>query len=64
MTPIISFLQDGRLPQDVEEAKKIKKRVARFMILNDVLYKKGLSMPYLKCVDKEEAKYILEEIHE
>ena len=21
-------------------------------------------MPYLKCVDKEEAKYILEEIHE
>ena len=21
-------------------------------------------MPYLKCVDKDEAKYILEEIHE
>ena len=21
-------------------------------------------MPYLKCVDEEEAKYILEEIHE
>ena len=28
MTPIISFLQDGRLPQDAEEAKKIKKRAA------------------------------------
>ena len=64
MTPIISFLQDGHLPQDVEEAKKIKKRVARFMILNDTLYKRGFSMPYLKCVDEEEAKYILEEIHE
>ena len=34
------------------------------MILNDILYKKGFSMPYLKCVDEEEAKYILEEIHE
>ena len=33
------------------------------MILNDILYKKGFSMPYLKCVDEEEAKYILEEIH-
>ena len=40
------------------------KRVARFTILNDTLYKRGFSMPYLKCVDEEEAKYILEEIHE
>ena len=34
------------------------------MILNDTLYKRGFLMPYLKCVDEEEAKYILEEIHE
>ena len=64
MTLIVSFLQDGHLPQDAKKAKKIKKRVARFTILNDVLYKRGFSMPYLKCVDEEEAKYILEEIHE
>ena len=64
MTPIISFLQDGCLPHDVEEAKKIKKRATRFTILNDTLYKRGFSMPYLKCVDEEEAKYILKEIHE
>jgi len=66
MIPIVSFLLDGCLPQDVEEAKKIKKRVARFMILNDILYKRGFSMPYLKCVDvdEDEAKYILEEIHQ
>ena len=64
MTPIVSFLQDGRLPQDAEEAKKTKKRAARFTILNDTLYKRGFFMPYLKCVDENEAKYILEEIHE
>ena len=63
MTPIISFLQDGHLPQNTEEAKKVKKRAARFTILNDALYKRGFSMPYLKCVDEEEARYILEEIH-
>ena len=34
-----------------------------FTILNDVLYKRGFSMSYLKCVDDDEAKYILEEIH-
>ena len=66
MTPIISFLEDGHLPQDTDEAKKIKKRAARFTILNDTLYKRGFSMLYLKCVDEDEdeAKYILEEIHE
>ena len=64
MTPILSFLQDGRAPQDVEEVRKVKKRAARFTILNDALYKRGFSMPYLKCIDESEAKYILEEIHE
>ena len=64
MTPIISFLQDEHLPQDIEEAKKVRKRATRFTILNNTLYKRGFSMPYLKCVDEEEAKYVLEEIHE
>ena len=64
MTLIVSFLQDGHLPQDADEARKIKKRAARFTILNDTLYKRGFSMPYLKCVNENEAKYILEEIHE
>ena len=64
MTAIISFLQDDHLPLDFEEARKVKKRAARFMILNDILYKRGFSMPYLKCLDEEEAKYILKENHE
>ena len=64
MTPIVAFLQDGHLLQNTEEAKKVKNRVARFTILNDTLYKRGFSMPCLKCVDEEEAKYILAEIHQ
>ena len=61
---ILSFLRDGRLPLDVEEAWKVRKRVTRFTILNNTLYKRGFSMPYLKCVEESEARYILEEIHE
>ena len=33
------------------------------MVLNDELYKRGFSQPYLRCVEEEEAKYVLEEIH-
>ena len=64
MTPILSFLLDGQLPWDTEEARKVRKRAARFTILNDTLYKRGFSMSYLRCVNKEEAKYILEDIRE
>ena len=33
-------------------------------MLNDELYKRGFSQPYLRCVEEEEVKYILEEVHE
>ncbi|XP_023924424.1 uncharacterized protein LOC112035820 [Quercus suber] len=60
---ILSFLKDVRLPSDTEETRKIHKRAARFTILNDQLYRRGFSQPYLKCLEEEEAKYVLEEVH-
>ena len=63
MNPILSFLRDGRLPPNPEEVWKIQKRAARFTILNDELYKRGYSQPYLRCIEGEEAKYVLEEVH-
>ena len=41
ISPILSFLREGRLPPNPEEAKKIQKRATRFTILNDELYKRG-----------------------
>ena len=46
------------------EAKQIKKQVVWFTVLNDELYKRGFLQPYLRCVEKEKAKYVLEEVHE
>ena len=34
------------------------------MIIKDVLYKRGLSRPYLRCLNYEEADYVMREIHE
>jgi len=64
MTPLISNLKDGYLPLDPDKARKIKKRATRFTLLNDTLYKRGFSLPYLKCVEEDEVRYILEEVHE
>ena len=61
--PILSFLADGRLPPNPEEVRKIQKRAARFIVLNDELYKRVYSQPYLRCIEEEEARYVLEEVH-
>ena len=63
ISPILSYLKDGRLPPNLDKAKKIKKRATRFTVLNDELCKRGFSQPYLRCVEEEEAKYVLEEVH-
>ena len=62
-SPILSYLKDGRLPLDLEEARKIQRRAAWFTMLNGELYKRGFSQPYLRCVEQKEAKYVLEEVH-
>ncbi|XP_023875869.2 uncharacterized protein LOC111988312 [Quercus suber] len=61
--PILSYLKDGWLPSNPEEAKKIQRRAAQFIILNDKLYKRDFSQPYLRCIEKDEARYVLEEVH-
>ena len=62
MSPILSYLKDGQLPLNLDEAKKIKKLAARFTVLNNELSKRDFSQPYLRCVEKEKAKYVLEKV--
>ena len=55
---------DGILPSNPKEASKLRTRSARFTIHRGILYKYGLSTPILKCVGKEDANYVLKEVHE
>jgi len=57
-------LKKGWLLEDKAEARKIQIRAARFVIINDMLYRLGYSFPYLRCAHPEEADYVLREIHE
>ncbi|XP_075669792.1 uncharacterized protein LOC142639515 [Castanea sativa] len=63
MTPIINHLKQGWLLEDMMEARKIHIRVARFIIIDGVLYRRGYSLPYLRCASSKEANYVLREIH-
>ena len=64
MDPIWDYLVEGPLPSDPKEAYKLRARLARFTVHRGTLYKRGFSRPILKCVGKEDANYILREVHE
>ena len=64
MDPIWDYLVDSTFPSDPKEASKLRARSARFTVHRGTLYKRGFSAPILKCVGKEDANYILREVHE
>ena len=63
-TSITSYLKDGVLPDDKEAARKLKVQVAQFVLIKDILYKRGFSHLYLRCLISEEADYVMWEVHE
>ncbi|XP_012835110.1 PREDICTED: uncharacterized protein LOC105955856 [Erythranthe guttata] len=61
---IIKYLSTSELPQDGAAARKLKIKAARFLLIGEELYKRGFSVPYLRCLGPDEARYVLREIHE
>ena len=64
MTPIVTYLKDRRLPEEKDKAKKVRVKSARYVLMDKVLYKRGFSQPYLRCLAPKEANYVWREIHE
>jgi ribonuclease HI len=61
--PITLFLQGYFHPTDINEAKRLKHQSWDFALIEDQLYKKGVSQPMLKCVTETEGVQILREVH-
>ena len=64
MDPILDYFMEGTLSSDPKETSKLRARSARFTIHLGTLYKRGFFAPILKCLGKEDANYILREVHE
>ncbi|KAM1034775.1 hypothetical protein ACFX2A_039011 [Malus domestica] len=64
ITPIYKFLAHGTLPNDKVQAKQIRYKATRYLIINDQLYKWGFNLPYRRCFTPAEAETVIREMHE
>jgi len=62
-TPIISYLKNGTLPEDRNASRRLKIQSSHFVMMGDVLYKRGFSCPYLRCLIPDEVDYVMREVH-
>ena len=63
-TPLLAYLQSGTLPDGKDAIRKLKVRASQFVLIRDVLYKRGFFLPYLRCLSHNEADYVMREVHE
>ncbi|XP_074328131.1 uncharacterized protein LOC141666043 [Apium graveolens] len=62
MTLILAYIHKGTLPEDKFKARRLHYQAARYVIYDEILYKRGFNQPLLRCVDEEEGNYILREV--
>ncbi|XP_076886533.1 uncharacterized protein LOC143536430 [Bidens hawaiensis] len=64
MTPILAYLTSGVLLEGQAAARKIRHKALNYKIQYGVLYRRSFLCPFLRCVDVEDANYLIREIHE
>ena len=62
--PFVSYLRNETFPEDHNASRRLKVQLSRFLMIGDVLYKRGFSHPYLRCLTPSEVDYVMREIHE
>ncbi|XP_074312324.1 uncharacterized protein LOC141647860 [Silene latifolia] len=62
-TPYLQWLRHGKLPDDKKEVRGFKMKASRFTLIDNVLFRKSLAGPYLRCLDKQEAHTVLHALH-
>jgi hypothetical protein len=60
--PITLYLQGHYHPSEQSKAKRLKHGSRDFAIADEHLYKKGISQPMLKCINKVEGIELLCEV--
>jgi hypothetical protein len=62
--PFSNYLITGDLPQDEAEARRLQWHAQAYTIINNELYKRSVLGIFQKCIEPEEGRELLKEIHQ
>ncbi|XP_020678337.2 uncharacterized protein LOC110096641 [Dendrobium catenatum] len=62
--PFMEYLKRGKLPDDRSLATQIRKRALSFSYVNKTLYRRSFDQMWLCCLNNEEARKVMGEVHE
>jgi hypothetical protein len=61
-TPFVKYLENGWLPDDEAEAKRLQIRATKYKLVSGQLYRSGMLQPLLRCVSFAEGEQMAKEI--
>ena len=60
---ISDYLRNRTLPMDKSKAMKVRAQVARYTLINVILFRQSFSSPYQRCVLPDKVKRIIEQVN-
>ncbi|KAG7548011.1 Ribonuclease H domain [Arabidopsis suecica] len=62
--PIIEYIEQGTVPSNKWEARKLKAQSARYCVMEGKLIKRSISGPYMTCVYGQQTRDLITSMHE
>nr|XP_043638087.1 uncharacterized protein LOC122609091 [Erigeron canadensis] len=63
MSPIVEYLTSGILPEDRDEARKIRVKAPQYVLRDEGLYRKSYLGPLLRCIGPRQVAEVIRETH-
>ena len=64
MTLVIQYLRIRTQLEDPMETKRLTKEASNYIIIDEQLYRRGLSQLLLKCMRPDQISFVHEEVYE
>jgi len=61
--PLIDYLEHGKLPSESRHKIEVQRRASLFLYYKGTWYRRSFLGPWLRCLDNEERKQVMEEAH-
>ncbi|XP_015944154.1 uncharacterized protein LOC107469288 [Arachis duranensis] len=62
--PFLEYINAGIIPRDEINPQHFKRKASLYTNIAGELYRRGFSQPLLRCLNEEEAKEVMDEVHQ